>query len=388
MSIDFSLEEFEISPETGFVPATPPLKSLPGDYFSPWESLMVKLPDRIKNKQLRNDVEQLPELEFNSNTLQTENEWKRAYIVLCFIGQAYIWTNGQEGLVNKLPKKIAVPWCAVSDHLRLKPVISYAATAPYNYSLRDPQKPISGDNICANNTFTGTEDESWFYMVAVAIELAAVPSLCAIEHVFEDMLSGNVFSVQQCLQTMQVSLCSMTKELNKMFDRCDPLVFYLGIRPFQAGSKGLDAFPEGIVYEGVTPIPKQFHGASAGQTPTIHTFDIFLGASHSGSDKEFLEVMRQYMPRNHRLFLEKLQTMPSVRDYCEKSGNADLIKSYNSAVQELAEFRTAHVVIVTRYIVNQQSHSVNPTLDKKGSGGTEFMRFLKNVRDNTLKLCI
>lgn len=388
MSVDITLKEFEISPETGFVPATPPLKSLPGDYFSPWESLMKELPERIKEKKVRVDVEQLPELEFSSNTLQTEDEWKRAYIVLCFIGQAYIWMDGQEGLVDRLPKKIAIPWCEVSDHLHLKPVISYTTTAPFNYALRDPQKPLSGDNIYAISTFTGTDDESYFYMVALAIELVAVPSVRAIESAFKGMSSGDDLLVQQCLETMQGSLVSMTKELNKMFELCDSLVFYLGIRPFQAGSKGLDAFPEGIVYEGVSDLPKQFHGASAGQTPTIHAFDIFLGATHYGSDKEFLEVMRQYMPRNHRLFLERLQELPSVRSYCQNSGNAALIKSYNFAVQGLAEFRTAHVIVVTRYIVNQQSHSVNPTLDTKGSGGTEFMTFLKTVRDNTLKLCI
>jgi len=94
------------------------------------------------------------------------------------------------------------------------------------------------------------------------------------------------------------------------------------------------------------------------------------------------------MPKPHQVFLESLKGMPSVREYCAQSKNLGLIRSYNKAVQEFAKFRSAHVILVTRYIVNQQSHSVNPTLDTKGSGGTEFMTFLKTVRNDTSKLCI
>lgn len=384
----FSLSDFQVSPDTGFIPATPPLTRLPGKYFAQWEDLLLQLPQLIKNKKLRAEVDRLPEVEFSSTTLQSQEEWIRAYIVLCFLGQSYIWMDGQRGLVNKVPQKIAIPWCLVSDHLHMKPVICYAATASYNYSLRDPQQPWNGDNLHANVTFTGTKDESWFYMVPLLMELAAVPTLRAIEHVFRDMSCQKDASVQQCLETIQKSLSDMRKELKRMNEKCQPVTFYLDIRPFQAGSKGLDAFPEGIIYEGVSPEPKQFHGASAGQSSIVHTFDIFLGTKHSGSDKQFLDAMLQYMPVGHKKFLEMLQQAPSVRDYCKRSRNDDLITSYNCAVQEFTEFRTDHVILVTRYIVNQQSHSVNPTLDKKGSGGTDFMQFLKKVRDDTSQLLI
>jgi len=210
--------------ETGFVPATPSLKRLP-DYFAQWESLMDDLPEFIREKKIRNEVKHLPEIEFSSATLHSEKEWERAYVVLCMIGQAYIWLHGQEGLVNVLPKKLAVPWCEVSDHLFLKPVISYASTGPYNYSLREPLQPISGDNIRANSTFTGTEDESWFYMAAISIELAAAPSLQAMEKAFKGMAVQDDTAVQQSMDVLQSSLCKMIVEMNRLYDRCDPLTF-------------------------------------------------------------------------------------------------------------------------------------------------------------------
>jgi indoleamine 2,3-dioxygenase len=35
-----SLEEYDISPITGFLPPEPPLRRLPNPYFDPWESTM------------------------------------------------------------------------------------------------------------------------------------------------------------------------------------------------------------------------------------------------------------------------------------------------------------------------------------------------------------
>lgn len=384
----FCLSDFEISPETGFLPATPPLTRLPGDYFTPWEELMSHLPELNKTKQIRAEVDKLPERDFNHSNLKSEEEWRRAYVILSFIGQSYIWGEGQNGLVNKVPRKIAVPWCTVSNELHTMPVISYATTVLYNFYLEDPQGPWSADNLRIANTFTGTEDESWFYVVPMLIELAAVPALKAIGQVFDDMVHCRDVAVQNCLQTIQQSIKDMGREFSKMSERCRPVTFYTEIRPFQAGSKGLDAFPEGIVYEGVDPNPRQYNGASAGQSAIIHTLDIFLGTRHSGGEEDFLHTMRSHMPRKHGEFLATLGRMPSIREYCKASGRADLITSYNNAVEEFVKFRSNHLILVTQYIVNQQQHGVNPALGSKGTGGTDFMQFLKRVRNSTKELLI
>ena len=55
-----------------------------------------------------------------------------------------------------------------------------------------------------------------------------------------------------------------------MYEQCDPKVFFVKIRPFLAGSKGLQAFPAGLLYEGVDPEPMQYHGASAAQSSSVH----------------------------------------------------------------------------------------------------------------------
>lgn len=388
------LSDYQISQTTGFLPATPPLDRLPGDHFGPWERLISRLPELNASRQLRSEVEKLPEREFSQSTLSSEEEWRRAYVLLTLIGQSYIWGEGERGLVDRIPSKIAVPWCAVGEHLSLKPVVCYAATVLYNFSLRDPRGPWDdSDNLVSCNTFTGTEDEDWFYVVPVLIELAAVPGLSAIEKIFEEMTlgygDGQGEQVSSCLKSVQRSLHNMREELSRMFEKCKPITFYRDIRPFQAGSKGLDVLPSGIVFEGTDdPTPRRYSGASAAQSTAIHVFDVFLGARHSGVEREFLESMRSYMPPKHTGFLRRLEELPSVREYCVRSENPDLFASYNGAVRELEGFRKDHIVMVTRYIVNQLPHSVNASLNAKGSGGTDFMEFLKKVRDETSELII
>ena len=134
--------------------------------------------------------------------------------------------------------------------------------------------------------------------------------------------------------------------------------------------------------------PKLYHGASAGQTTSIPSIDVFLGAKHTGPEQEFLQTMREYMPKKHRDFLETLEQLPSVREYVLQSNNPDLVAKYNSTIEAFGEFRRQHIVLVTRYIVNQRQHSVNTSLDMTGTGGTPFMKFLKQVKDDTIALKI
>lgn len=380
------LSDYDISERTGFLPPNPPLRRLPGEYFSSWEDTCSKIPALIESKQLRAEVDALPERQFNKETLKCEEEWQRAYSLLTFLSQSYIWAEGEAGVIDTLPKKLAIPWYAVSEHLTLKPVATYASTLLYNYCLRDPNGGMTADNLEAVFTFSGTKDESWFYMISGLVELAAVPGLKAIEHAYKSMEQEQDDCLVVDLENITKSILEMTEALQRMYDHCAPLVFYLQIRPFQSGSKGIKAFPNGIIYEGVDSEPKLYHGASAGQSTSVPSFDVFLRVEHTGSEQEFLHTMREYMPRKHKEFLEALDQLPSVRDYVLQSKNPELSKNYDLAVEAFSAFRSEHIVLVTRYIVMQRRHSVNASLDMTGTGGTPFMVLLKQVRDDTLAL--
>ncbi len=382
---DFSLEDFDISKKTGFVPEVPPLPRLTGEAFSRWEEVMDKLPTLIEGGQLRAKVDQLPEAEFSEKTLKSERELWRAYSLLTFLSQGYIWMEGEKGLVDKIPKKLAVPWYEVSKRLDLHPVCTYATLVLQNYFLHDPQGPHSESNISTASTFTGTSDESWFFKVHVLVEIATTPGLKAMVQAYKAIARKDNKALVAELQTITSSLYRMKDAMNKMFESCDPKTFYVKMRSFYAGSKGLDAFPDGLIYEGVDPSPLQFNGGSGGESSAVYSFDIFLGVRH---DSAFVGEMMGYMPRKHRQFLEALSRQPSVHDYVAESGDDEVIACYNKAIDAFVDFRSSHIIVVTRYIVSQKKYSINSSLEDKGTGGTEFMPFLKKLRDETMSLKI
>lgn len=79
--------------QNGFLPADAPVKVLPDPYYSPWETIIHHLPELLKARKLRRDVEGLPLL--STNKLRSQSEWRRAYVILIFLTHAYIWGGEQ-----------------------------------------------------------------------------------------------------------------------------------------------------------------------------------------------------------------------------------------------------------------------------------------------------
>ena len=375
-----ALASFDVSVETGFIPSKLPLSRLPS-YFEEWEKVVDRLAPLLQEKRLRTVVHELPQLEFSENTLHSIEEWRRALVMLSGLFQGYLWQEREFGLPEKMPAILAVPFNAVSRYIGLPPVITYASCVLYNWGLRDPSKPISGDNLYALVNHTGTESESWFFMVHVLVELEAVPALKGIAEAIAARADGNNWKIIRSLAVIETTLVSMQRALGRFAERCSPETFFVDIRPYLA-------FPKKLVYEGVESEPKSFKGASGAQTSILQSIDALLGAEYSGTDAKFLEEVRSYMPSKHKQFLEYISQQPSLRNYVMESGHLELVQHFNATVDALVEYRSQHIILVTSYIVNQLPHSVNPSLDEKGTGGTVFMKFLKNVRDSTKTLKI
>lgn len=98
------LSDYDVSALHGFLPTDPPLEVLPDPYFTPWETVMRNLQSLILTKRLRSMVDRLPVLD--AAVLQTEAEWRRAYLVLGFMAHAYIW-GGEAPQEVRFPAAVA-----------------------------------------------------------------------------------------------------------------------------------------------------------------------------------------------------------------------------------------------------------------------------------------
>ena len=113
----------------------------------------------------------------------------------------------------------------------------------------------------------------------------------------------------------------------------------------------------------------------------------------SASAAAFLQDMRTYMPPAHQRFLRSLESGPSVREFVLSKNDENLTAAYNDCVKAMVSLRSYHLQIVTMYILIPASKkskkartSEKPSeMESKGTGGTDVMKFLRNVRGTTEK---
>ncbi|KAI1463729.1 IDO-domain-containing protein [Daldinia caldariorum] len=354
------LRNYSIS-RNGFLPEKEPLNRLPEPYYTPWESILDNLPSMLRDKSIRKSVDSIGVL--STGRLAKEEEWRRAYVVLSFLAHAYIW--GGEKASEVLPPAISVPFLQVSEHLHLPPVATYAALNLWNFTCDGPDFRDL-DKLGAMHTFSGTEDEAWFYSVSVAMEAEGAYIIPVMLQALEATQIRDYSAITRALDQLIICIGNLGRLLDRMDERCDPMVFYHQIRPYLAGSKNMAAsgLPNGVLYENEQGLLcwKQLRGGSNGQSSLIQFLDIVLGVEHTspgGSTGEavtsFHEEVRSYMPAPHRAFLEHVSRMGSIkelaREQCDSEKQRQMQRSFRAATKALGDFRNRHMQIVTRYII-------------------------------------
>ena len=184
-----------------------------------------------------------------------------------------------------MPPAISIPFLSLSETLQIPPVATYAAVCLWNYSLRDPNKPVDDlENLESLLTFTGTEDEAWFYLVSVAIEARGAPTIPLMLEALRAARDDDIQTVKDCLNIFSSRIEDLTLLLKRMYEKCRPHVFYFGIRPFLAGSKRMAeaGLPNGVFYDTGSDDDcyREYSGGSNAQSSLIQAFDIILGVEH------------------------------------------------------------------------------------------------------------
>ncbi|KAG6864593.1 hypothetical protein C0991_008445 [Blastosporella zonata] len=427
--------DFDVDTRTGFMPPQAPISRLPLTWEL-WEHTLdearrlgLKLGDTPelsedevqKSESWRSHVRDLHTLPID-DLKTSEVDLRRAHHVLGWILHFYIHSLPPDAPVV-IPPPLTLPLLQVSAQLQLPPVLTYSDDVLYNWELKSPQKHYETapalDNLRCQTLFTGTTDEEEFYLSSARIELAGVAALDLMQIIMDEVFVGDDIAIRRITQYL-LSLSKTIHRLRALLlavrDGCHPDVFYHQIRPW---FRGVDSDPKkrpwvfaGIEADPTLQEPTELSGPSAGQSSLVHALDIFLGVdqySHSGSltgsatataKKAFLDRMQLYMPRHHRTFLNHLSAnRRPLREIVAQSNNAGLLEAYNTAVLAVKEFRDAHMIIVALYIIGPSRKpapsisvtAVRPDIIKdygddaplKGTGGTELVRFLKDVRDRT-----
>ncbi len=163
-----------------------------------------------------------------------------------------------------------------------------------------PESDLSQiENLKAMHTFTGTQDEEWFYLISVAIEARGAEIIPVMLNAMAAVKAKNYHLVLAALVKFRYCVREMGAILRRMNERCSPDVFYRDIRPFLAGSKNmaLAGLPKGVFYDEGNGKGewRQYSGGSNAQSSLIAFCDVVLGVQHCdskdwGSKNEFFQV--------------------------------------------------------------------------------------------------
>lgn len=271
-------------------------------------------------------------------------------------------------------------------------------------------------------------------MISVAIEQLGAPCIELVLQTMGAIQVDDADTVLQLLRELAPRLRDVSKMLDRVYDHCRPEIFYNQMRPFWAGAKGMGSvgLPRGIYYN--TGDGKgEWHveaGGSAAQSPLFHFLDAALSVEHriggkadtkgtldvrrplwrDGAETNWLildasplltQEMRRLIPKPHRDFIQDIEQQACIKEYTSKHGE-QWVDAYNTVIGCLSDFRNRHIRIAARYILTESRRptsavsadaitlstaNLDPSYglaeEAKGTGGTPFMTFLKESRDET-----
>jgi indoleamine 2,3-dioxygenase len=382
----------------------------------------------------------MPVLSIN-NLKGCERELRRAHLVLTFMVQFYTHTvPSREPII--VPQSLTVPLLQVSRELQHAPYITYSDHALHNWSHREPREegalPTS-DNLQTQTTFTGTPDENEFHMTDIRIELKGAEAVEFMRLATDEIVRSDnpdVRRIARYLKGAAAFIEQMKDVLMSTKKLVKPEVFYYEISPWLMGAD-VDPYNRKWVWEGSEEVEgsemlTNISGPTAAQSPLVPTLDAYLGLVEDESKSAFLDRVRIYMIHNHEAFLQHLRSngrpiRSFVQRICREQGaDSPVVAAYDAAINAMKEFRDAHLIIVTLYVIlparkakasagnpgmgvtmsaepsgtedgpvgnMQDDRSANGVPGKgsrltgkeaaKGSQGSQLMEFLKGFRDQT-----
>jgi len=378
-----NLENYAVSPDTGFLPPQSPAQVLLPAVFRPLEQTAARLPKWLVSGNLRQVVARLPEVGVNQLTLD-ERQLRRTMLIYAYLTHAYVW--GEPGPATHLPRNLAVPFHWVAQQLGRPPVLSYASYALDNWVRLDQTQPVELGNVMIYQNFLGGLDEDWFILIHIDIEAKAAPALAVIPTLLEGIAQGDGATVVTSLEVIRAAWTRINATMDRMPEACDPYIYYHRVRPYLYGWKDNPALPQGLIYEGVEEYggqPQVWRGETGAQSAIVPTMDALLNIKHERDRLwDYLIEMRTYMPPRHRAWIAAVEGRSTLRQFVQNHPDTPRLRQlYNDCLTLLEQFRTRHLEFAARYINQQAARGSNSP--EIGTGGTPFMRYLKKHRDES-----
>jgi len=347
--------------------------------FNPVVEAAERLSGLITSGRVRRWLDRLPDPQIADWAKSAPEEQVRAAMVrYSFLVQAYVW--GEAEAPAALPANLARPMVVIAERLGQAPLLPYSGYVLDNWARIDKAAPLSLDNVRMCQNFAGGDDENWFVLVHIGIELEAGVLLDNAVKLIA--ATGDTTECERLLTEMNEAWDRIYAIFKRMPERCDPYVYFHRVRPWIHGWANNPALNGGLVYEGLFDgQPQALRGQTGSQSSIVPAMDALFGVRHSDDPlKAFLDELHHYRPVPHRRFIEDVGARSTLREFVSGSGSQCLKDAFNANLEQVARFRTRHLEYAALYINRQASNEPGNDPDV-GTGGTPFMKYLKKHRD-------
>lgn len=380
------LADYKMSSERGFLCQHNAADVTLPDSWADAAKVALKLPQVLPSDRVRSFLQANlpPAEELSDASALTDEQACMATVHYTFMVQSYIW--GETTHTDTLPAPLAIPMVALADRLDQQPLLTYSSYVLDNWSLIDPSRPLSLDNIQMIQNFLGGQDEAWFVLVHVAIEACAGQVLGRFSDIDAAVKCGDEETARSLLESNAATWEQINAIFDRMPERCDPYIYFERVRPYIHGWKDNPALPNGVIYEGVErygSAAQAFRGQTGSQSSIVPSMDALLGVGHAADPlRAFLDQLHEYRPSPHRQFVDDVRANSTLRQFAKEVQSQSLNDAYNANIQAVSDFRTRHLEYAASYI-NKQGKKTEGNDTEVGTGGTPFMRYLKKHRDET-----
>ena len=361
----------------GFLPEHDPLIGFPANSeFAGLDEIGRDLPSLLQDPGFRAyarslDIPLWPETRLNESDLP---ELRLYYVRVGFLAAAYINQVGQEPS-KVLPANLALPLSRACKLLNRPPILSYDGYALYNWKRFLKDGAIALGNIDTVQNFVHLYDEHWFILVHVEIEAIAARILDAIATVQAALDANAPALIDDAVGDIATGVNQQVQVLRRIPEKMDPALYYKTFRPYIRFFENVEYEAEvagGRVAAGSAARMRiSFRGETGAQSSIMPLLVAFMKIPHRPSMlTNHLIDMRNYMPAEHRALIAAVEAMPSIRAVASK-------ENYNAVLDAMAEFRSVHYGWAQEYINRR-------TDDPRGTGGTPYMEWLKQLIDETL----
>eukprot|EP00127_Corallochytrium_limacisporum_P000302 Clim_evm17s10 gene=Clim_evmTU17s10 len=372
----------------GFLPREDPLVTLPEQYGA-LESLLQRMtiaqPDGSTGLLGRGTFgetldRELPEYDLSGVTSQ--RLLSALYRDLTFAASAYLLepcdlsyretgTYGHGRSV--LPRAVAVPLFTVANKLGSKPFMEYAQSyALYNYRRLDPAKGYDINNMRLIRAFEGEKSEAGFILVHVAMVSHSRDLVQGTRQALEALKGRDRLRFNSGLDTVNRAMDAINRTMELMWGASKP-EDYLRFRTFILGTKNEPAFPNGVLYEGVSTEAQQFRGESGANDSIIPTCDNLCQIPMPSNElTRILKDFRTYRPKQHSDWLTWVDGQAKKHGIVEFSTQdpSSTLRMLR-ILDQVRDFRHRHWNFTKEYIIKHTSHPV-------ATGGSPIKTWLPN----------